>query len=151
MDAMDVSYHVYAGDSPEFAKICAELERMGQPLPNLLLPCVAWTAEDAGGRVLRVALLQTVAVVEPFNACYVDGEDAGMTRELFKRVHEFVAAAGVPRVLIHPEHAAMRAMAAMAGCHGVETRWMEWRPEWDTGGATTTVTREKESASCASE
>ncbi len=124
-----VTYHKYVGFEM-VPKVTDELARIGQPAPNLLLPCIAWTAEE-DGKILRVAVLQSLPVVEPFNSTCEEGEDAAMTRELFKRVHEFVEANKIPRVFIHPDHPAMRRIMRHVGGKDTNQQWMEWRPEWE--------------------
>lgn len=137
-----VSYRKYVG-TEMIPRVMDELARIGQPAPNLLLPCIAWTAEDDDGRILRVAILQSLPVVEPFNSTCADGEDAEMTRELFKLVHEFVESNQVPRVFMHPDHPAMQRMLRHVGGKHTNQTWMEWRPEWEAW--------KKEIVSCASE
>jgi hypothetical protein len=127
---MVIEYRKYVGNDM-IPKITNELARIGQKLPNLMLPCIAWTAEDETGKILRVAVLQSVPIVEPFNSTCEEGEDGFMTRNLFKLVHEFAAENRIPRLFMHPDHPAMKRIMEHVGGKDTNQDWMEWRPEWE--------------------
>lgn len=123
-----MTYETINAAMPEFRVVVDRLQQMEQPLPNIFLPTIAFTAFDEG-KAVGCGLLQCVPVIEPFT---VDEKYSGglVAPHLFKMAQEYIEEVGVPRVFMHSEDARMQRMLVRAGARPTNQTWFEFRREW---------------------
>jgi hypothetical protein len=120
----ELTYRFVAG--AEMAKVREFLAAHGEPLPHFLLSC-AWIAENPAGEIVAISQCQSLPVIEPFQV-FDDRYDGGeVALRLFAMTKEFILASGVPRILMHPNHPAMRRMLERVGAHPVADQFYDWR------------------------
>lgn len=122
MLATAVKYRILTGDDlkPLLQKMADRFEVV--PDPRLM---VAFVAEVDGEIVAEIAI-QQVTLVEPAHAEDGYGDQIG---KLFEMAQEFILKSGFKRVLMHPEHPAMKRMLTRADAHPFAEFWQWLRDE----------------------
>lgn len=106
---------------PEFAEVLKALDEIGEPHPNVLLPCVAFVQRH-NGQITGISILQCVPLIEPFLATTGKNSIA-----LLREVEKFVEQTKIPRLLMHTEDENMEKAITKHGARRSQWTWYERR------------------------
>lgn len=121
MLATTVKYRVLTGD--DLAPLMKKMEERFEPPLDPKLS-VAFVAEE-DGRIVAEIVIQKVTLAEPATAEEGYGEHLA---NLLQMAQQFIIGSGINRVLMHPEHPAMKLMLRRAGAEPFAEFW-QWLRE----------------------